>query len=136
MSNDTTTTTTTDLAALEATVDANLAAYGEPDAARRAALIGEAWAPDGRLIDPPLDAQGHDGIDAMFVAVQGMFAGHSFRRTTAVDAHHDRARYGWELVAPDGTVALAGVDYAEVAGDGKLRTVTGFFGEAPTATAA
>jgi hypothetical protein len=132
MSND---INTNDTAALEATVDANLAAYGEPDADRRAALIAEAWASDGRLIDPPLDGQGHDGIDAMFVAVQGMFAGHSFRRTTAVDAHHDRARYGWELVAPDGTVALAGVDYAEVDGEGKLLTVTGFFGE-PAAKAA
>ena len=133
MSND-----TTDITAevLEATVDANLAAYGEPDAARRAELIAQAWAPDGHLIDPPLDARGHDGIDAMFVAVQGMFPGHRFRRTTAVDAHHDRARYGWELVAPDGTVALAGVDYAEVDDDGKLRTVTGFFGEAPAAAAA
>jgi hypothetical protein len=132
MSND----TTNDITAVEATVDANLAAYGEPDAERRAALIAEAWASDGRLIDPPLDGQGHDGIDAMFVAVQGMFAGHSFRRTTAVDAHHDRARYGWELVAPDGTVALAGVDYAELDGEGRLRTVTGFFGEAPAAKAA
>src|SRR4051812_4800719 len=128
MSNDTNTETVT---ALEAVVDANLTAYGEPDADRRSAMIADSWASDGRLIDPPLDGRGHDGIDAMFVAVQGMFAGHSFRRTTAIDAHHDRARYGWELVAPDGTVALAGVDYAEVDDDGKLRTITGFFGELP-----
>jgi hypothetical protein len=124
MSNETSTSTD-----LEQTVDTYLAAYGEPDPARRAVLIAEAWAPDGRLIDPPLDGQGHGGIDAMFVAVQGMFAGHSFRRTTVVDAHHDRARYGWELVGPDGSVAVAGVDYAELDADGKLRTVTGFFGE-------
>jgi hypothetical protein len=135
MSNDTNTDITSDVAALEATVDANLAAYGEPDAGRRGELIAQVWAADGHLIDPPLDARGHDGIDAMFVAVQGMFPAHSFRRTTAVDAHHDRARYGWELVAPDGAIALAGVDYAEVDGEGKLRTVTGFFGEPPAKAA-
>jgi hypothetical protein len=128
MSNDT--DTTPEL--LAATVDANLAAYGEPDAARRADLIAQAWAADGHLIDPPFDARGHDGIDAMFVAAQGMFPAHSFRRTTVVDAHHDRARYGWELVAPDGAVALTGVDFAQVDGDGRLRTVTGFFGEPAT----
>ena len=38
---------------LATTIDTYLEAYGEPDAAKRAALIQRAFAEDGRLIDPP-----------------------------------------------------------------------------------
>ncbi|MPY92655.1 MAG: nuclear transport factor 2 family protein [Acidimicrobiia bacterium] len=113
------------------TIDTYLEAYGEPDAARRLGLIREVWAADGHLVDPPLDGRGHDGIDAMFAAVQGQFAGHRFRRTTGVDAHHDFARYGWELVSPDGAVSLGGMDVAELDADGKLVRVVGFMGDFP-----
>jgi hypothetical protein len=116
---------------MTATIDSNLDAYGEPDAARRQALISQAWAGDGHLVDPPLDGRGHDGIDGMFAAVQGQFAGHRFRRTTGVDAHHEFARYGWELVAPDGSVTLGGMDVAQFDDDGKLVRVVGFFGDPP-----
>ena len=114
---------------LTETIDTYLEAYGETDPARRATLIEQAWAPDGQLIDPPLDAAGHDGIDGMFAAVQSQFPGHTFRRSTEVDAHHAFARYGWQLVAADGSVTLAGTDVAEVDESGRLVRVTGFFGE-------
>jgi hypothetical protein len=114
---------------LSATIDTYLAAYGETDPTRRAELIARSWAADGRLIDPPLDAAGHDGIAGMFAAVQSQFPGHTFRRSTEIDAHHDVARYGWQLVAEDGSVTLAGTDIAEVDADGRLVRVTGFFGE-------
>lgn len=113
------------------TIDTYLEAYGEPDATRRQRLIRQAWASDGHLVDPPLDGKGHDGIDAMFAAVQGQFAGHTFRRSSAVDAHHDLARYSWELVGPDGSVALVGLDVAEFDGTGRLSRVVGFMGELP-----
>ena len=116
---------------LESTIDTYLEAYGETDEARRAELIAKVWAADGRLIDPPLDAQGHDGIAGMAAAVVGQFPGHSFRRASGIDAHHGFARYGWELVAPNGTVTLAGTDVAEVSENGKLTRVTGFFGDLP-----
>ena len=126
-------TTTTDVHPPDVTiaVDAYLAAYGEPDARRRAELIALAWAPDGRLIDPPLTARGHEAISAMAEAVQQQFPGHGFRRVSAVDAHHDHLRFAWELVGADGTVALAGLDVGELDGEGRLRRITGFFGELP-----
>src|SRR5688572_24526353 len=93
-----------------ATVDGYLAAYGEPDAQRRAELIAAAWADDGRLIDPPLTGEGRDGISAMAEQLQQQFPGHSFRRTSGVDVHHDHLRYAWELVSPAGDVVLGGLD--------------------------
>lgn len=116
---------------LESTIDTHLEAYGEPNAARRAERIARVWASDGRLVDPPLDASGHDGISNMAAAVQGHYPGHTFRRSSGIDSHHDYARYEWELVAPDGTVALTGLDIAEVTNDGLLRRVVGFLGPIP-----
>jgi hypothetical protein len=120
---------------LNTTIDIYLDAYGETDGARRRALIAAAWAADGQLVDPPLDARGHDGIDEMFVAVQSQFPAQRFRRSTEVDAHHGYARYGWELVALDGSVTLSGIDIARLDGSGKLMCVTGFFGELPALVA-
>jgi len=115
----------TDLTTL---IDAHLDAYGNPDKAAREDVITTIWAADGELVDPPLTGAGHAGISDLAAAVQGQFAGHTFRRTSDVDAHHGVARYAWELVGPDGAVAVSGLDVAEVA-DGRLQRVVGFFGE-------
>jgi hypothetical protein len=121
---------------LTTTIDTYLAAWTEPDAGKRAHLIAQVWAADGHLIDPPLAAEGHTGISEMMAALQGQFPGHTFRRTSGIDAHHDFVRFAWELVSPDGTVVLAGMDVGELAADGRLRRITGFFGPLPAATAA
>jgi hypothetical protein len=55
---------------------------------------------------------------------------------SGIDAHHDYLRFLRELVAPDGTVALAGLDVGELAADGRLRRITGFFGALPVNGAA
>lgn len=127
------TTSTQQDTTLTTIVDTHLAAYGEPDAETRRELIAQAWTEDGRLVDPPIEGHGHDGIDATAAALQQQFAGHRFRRASVVDVHHDQLRYAWELVAPDGTVALAGLDVGELAPDGRLRRIAGFFGDLPGA---
>jgi hypothetical protein len=116
---------------LTTTVDTYLTAYGEPDTVRRAELISQVWSTDGRLVDPPLAASGHDGISRMAATVQKQFAGHRFRRVSGIDEHHGQFRFAWELVGPDGTVAVAGTDVGELADDGRLGRITGFFGDLP-----
>lgn len=129
MSNTTTTTTDpTSTDGLARVIDCHLAAYCEPDPVRRAELVAEAWSAGGVLVDPPFDGAGHEGIAAMADVVLTHYAGHTFRRSTAIDAHHAFARYGWELVAPDGTVAVSGTDVAETR-DGRLVRIVGFFGD-------
>lgn len=122
-----TTTTTT----AGTTVDTYLAAWNETDPARRAALVEQAWAPDARYEDPMLEAAGHDGISEMVADVQAAYPGHTFRRTSGIDGHHDVVRFGWELTAADGSVFVAGVDMGELAPDGRFRRMIGFFGELP-----
>lgn len=123
MSNPTTTTTSV--------IDTYLAAYGETNEERRRAQIGDAFREDATLADPPFETSGHDGIGDTFAAVQSQFPGHTFRRTSSIDQHHDAARYEWELRAPDGTVAVAGTDFVRFGDDGRIASVTGFFGPVP-----
>ena len=132
---DTTTNTTTttggnaDTDPLSATVDTHLAAYCEPDPARRADLIASVWSAQGAVFDPPFEGSGRDGISAMTDTVLTHFPGHTFRRTSEIDAHHVFGRYSWELVAPDGATAVTGTDIVEVDEDGQLSRIIGFFGD-------
>lgn len=137
MTNTTTTPSTTnpatrqtpiDLADPTSVVDAWLVAYAQPDLAQRRQSIQQIWAADGTLIDPPFDGAGHEALSGMVDVVLTHYAGHTFRRTTRVDLHHGYARYGWELVGPDGAVAVGGTDIARFGDDGRLTQVVGFFG--------
>jgi len=112
-------------------VDRYLAMWNEEDPEARQRCIAEAWAEGAVYRDPLLEADGAEGLDAMVVTVHGHYPGHRFRRTTGVDLHHDSVRFGWELVAPDGAVTVAGIDVASLAADGRLQRVTGFFGPLP-----
>ena len=118
---------------LTTTVDTYLGGCNETSLVQRWALIKKSWCAVGGLFDPPLAADGHAGIDEMTATMQQQFPGHRFRRSSGIDTHHDHLRFGWELVSPDGAVVLAGMDVAEVGDDGRLRRVTGFFGELPAA---
>jgi hypothetical protein len=111
-------------------VDKHLAGYCEPDPDVRNELIAAAWAEEGSLIDPPFDGTGRDGIAAMADVVLTHYAGHTFRRTTEVDTHHQFGRYGWALVGPDGSVAVSGTDFIELDDGGRLVRIVGFFGDA------
>jgi hypothetical protein len=113
------------------TVDTYLAMWNEPEPAKRAALIEQAWARDGRYLDPVLEAEGYAALSDMVAGVHAQFPGHRFNRLSGVDAHHDQIRFAWELAAEDGTVAVAGIDVGELADDGRLARITGFFGELP-----
>lgn len=116
---------------LNDTIDTYLAAWNETDATRRAALVERVWDPEGELCDPPMSARGHREIADIAAALHQQFPAHHFRRSSGVDAHHDRFRFSWSLVGPDGAVALVGLDTGELAPDGRLRRITGFFGPLP-----
>lgn len=111
-------------------VEAYFSMWNEADPARRREAIAAAWTEDARYLDPMFSAEGADALDALAVGVHTQFPGYWFRQTSPVDVHHDRARWGWELVSAEGVPYVAGVDYALLSEDGRLREVTGFF-EAP-----
>ncbi len=109
-------------------VDNYFAMWNETDPARRHEVIAATWSRDASYVDPLFAAEGAAALDGLVAGMHERFPGHRFRLTGAVDIHHDRARWGWELAGPDGGPAVAvGVDFAVLAPDGRLREVTGFF---------
>ena len=52
-------------------------------------------------------------------------------RASGVEVHHGSLRFAWKIVAPDGKVVGQGFDYGELAEDGRLRKIVGFFGPFP-----
>ncbi|KAA0020030.1 nuclear transport factor 2 family protein [Antrihabitans cavernicola] len=110
-----------------------IAVWNETDAVKRRQAIDTLWAADGRYVDPMAAASGRDEIDATIGAVQQQFAGLTFRLVGAVDAHHDQARFQWEL-GPDGVEApIVGFDVVEANSDGQLTQVLGFLDKVPAA---
>jgi hypothetical protein len=106
-------------------VEQYIATWNEPDPERRRTLAGQVWTDDGSYLDPLMRGDGPDEIAAMIGAAQAQFPGHRFELAFGPDAHNDVVRFAWRLVGDGGPVA-AGVDFATVAGDGRLRAVTGF----------
>ena len=123
----------TDTTTTPAIIDAYLAMWLDGDAAARAGRVAEVFTEDGRHVDPNADARGHDGLAEMLSAVHAQFPGFGMRQTSAVDAHNDQFRFGWELTGADGTVIVAGTDVGELAPDGRIRRIAGFWGPLPDA---
>ncbi len=111
--------------AITTVVDGYVDAWNATDADERRARIVEVFADGATYADPLVQGAGHDGIDALIAGVQATYPDHRFELLGAPDAHHDRVRFSWTLVGPDGPIAV-GHDFATVAADGRLRDVTGF----------
>jgi hypothetical protein len=103
-----------------------IAAWNEPDAARRRALITAAFTPEASYVDPMMSNAGHDGLDAMIGAVQQQFAGLRFKLHGKQDGHNDVVRFSWALAADGAEPVAIGTDIAVVAADGRISSVTGF----------
>ena len=122
-------TTTVDVDTL---VDTYIDMWNETDVARRAELIADGL--DRRRCLHRSAARGdrcRRPSARWSTASTRQLPGHRFARTSGIDSHHDHHRFGWELAATDGTVAVEGIDVAEVGPDGRFVRITGFFGALP-----
>ena len=106
-------------------VDGYIAMWNEGSDERRREIIARTWADEATYVDPMLQGDGRDGINAMIAGAQQQFPGHRFELAYGPDAHNDVVRFAWTLHGADGPVA-SGVDFGTVAEDGRLRNVTGF----------
>lgn len=116
---------------VSAAVDSYFDMWNSDDPARRSEHVRRAWEEDGHYVDPVLEAAGHIALSEMVDAVHAQFPGHRFRRTSGIDLHHTLLRFGWELVAPDGSVTAAGLDVGIFSEAGKLQRIAGFIGPLP-----
>lgn len=116
------------IAPISELVEQYFAMWNETDESRRRAVIEATWVHDATYVDPLFAAEGHEGLDALVAGVHRQYPGARFTLTGIVDAHHDRARWGWQLAGSEGDAPIAtGIDVAVRAPDGRLSEVIGFF---------
>jgi hypothetical protein len=109
-----------------------IAAWNETDAGRRRDVIARTWSEDGSYVDAHRSGVGHGMIDEMIAAVQARFPGYRFRLSSGIEAHHDRVRFSWSAGATEqAPLFFAGTDFAVLASDGRLQSVTGFVDALP-----
>jgi hypothetical protein len=113
-----------------------LAAWNERAAERRRDLVAKTWTESGSYIDAHRRGVGHDAIDAMIRTAQEQFPGYRLRLASGIETHNGYLRFSWAAGgAADAPLYLAGTDFAVVAEDGRLKSVTGFVDAAPAAVA-
>jgi hypothetical protein len=108
-----------------------LAAWNATDPRVRRTRIEEAFTGDVRYVDPFAAVEGHEALDQLIAAAQGRFPGLVFSPGGTVDAHHDQARFTWQLGPAGGAPLVIGFDVAQFGPDGRIRTVLGFIDQAP-----
>ena len=107
--------------------------FNETDPDRRRAALQTLYTPDARYVDPHQDLEGPKQIDEFIAATQERFPGYRFTLGSAVDAHHDQARFNWNVTGPGHSEpAYVGFDVI-VADNGRVRNVYGWLDHAPAA---
>jgi hypothetical protein len=114
-------------------VHAYMAAWNEKDGKKRRELLERAWVDEGRYTDPMSDAPGLDALIELIAQFHKQMPGASIIPASAIDEHHGQLRFAWKMIAPDGSTGMEGIDIGRLAEDGRLQSITGFFG--PLATA-
>jgi hypothetical protein len=115
-------------ATLEAVIDTYCRCWQEMEADERAALLATACADDVTYRDPTGDLVGREALAVHIAEKATARPGATIARVSAVDRHHDVARFGWHLVGADGRTGAPSLDIVTFAPDGRLKTILGFFG--------
>jgi len=112
----------------EDTVERYVAAWNERDAGRRTALLEAVFSEAGSYTDPTASVSGRDAVIAHIGGFFERFPTGSMERRSRVDGYGDVVRFAWALV-DQGRDVIVGVDFVVLEDDGRIRSVTGFFGE-------
>ena len=112
-------------------VVAHCAAWNTTDRAERDRLLERVFAADGVYADPtPTYAAGRVALSTTIADFQRQTPGARFK-CSAPQTHHGAMRVSWLLKDGDGKTITQGQDFYELAPNGQIRRITGFFGPPP-----
>lgn len=115
----------------EGTVLAYVEAWSTPDPSERLRLLEQSWADDGVYQDPRNRAEGRHALAELIAGFAQRMPGTRIPLTSGVDEHHGLVRFSWAMIDAAGAVQIRGFDVGELASDGRLRRISGFFGPFP-----
>lgn len=108
-----------------------LAAWNEYDPDRMRALCKEALTSDVAFTDPQYQIVGIDAFIDQVDEFRSKVGRVELIRTSGIDLHHDRARYSWAVLWPDGK-RFDGFDAVAIdLNQMKICRIDGFFGPLP-----
>ena len=105
-----------------------IVAGGEPDVAKRRETQRCCYEDGATYTDPNVHLHNAEELVAHITSVLLRRPGATVIRTSAVDEHHDIARFNWRVLAADGATLRDGIDIAEFSVNGLLRRIVGFVG--------
>jgi hypothetical protein len=116
----------------DALVERYVASWHRGDDEGRRTAIAEVWAPDARYIDPSHDVTGHDALYEVTTDIYQEFVRpgkYHFRVGSVVQAHHNIARFKWELAETEtGHAVDGGLDILVTDGAGRITADYKFIG--------
>lgn len=106
--------------------------WNEASPQRRRALMADLWTETGTYLDPLMQGQGHDQIDALIAGVHSQFPGFRFSLVGTPGGYGNQVRFSWQL-GPEGSDGpIKGTDFATLE-NGCFKTVIGFLDQVPAA---
>lgn len=115
----------------EVAVNDYCAAWSVTGRGDRDRMLGKVWAANGVYSDPePTYAIGVKGLSDAIGEFQRHYPGAHFR-CSQPQKHHRFMRVTWVLLRSDGTQVTHGVDFYDMAQDGRIQRIVGFFGDPP-----
>lgn len=116
------------LEVLERIVVTYCEAWSVSDRGRRDLLLRQSVVDDVLYLDPTVEVAGVSALGAHIGSVVARYPGARITITSALDIHHRFLRFAWQKTLADGSSLPEGVDVCEVADDGRLQKIVGFFG--------
>ncbi len=116
----------------EAAITDYCAAWSVADPVARDRLLARVWAADGVYSDADTaPAKGRAALSDVIAKFQREYPGTHFQ-CSAPQMHHRAMRVTWILLQRDGTEVTHGVDIYDMAPDGRIQRIVGFFGDSPS----
>lgn len=112
----------------EELIDTYCRVWSDPNPESRERLLRSVWADGATYTDPRVNALGASHLLIHIATVQAQRPGAKVERTSRIDEHHHMGRFHWHVKLPDGSTLPQGIDFFELAGDGRIARIVGFFG--------
>src|SRR3990172_3573123 len=106
------------------------AAWGDPRAGKRPPLLEKCWADGATYVDPMADVAGREGLEATIAGFHKQMPGGAIVLAGGIDEHHGRIPFPSALRAA-GWTPVRGIDVGQVAADGRLASILGFWDAPP-----
>ena len=113
---------------MEDVIATYLQAWNETDRARRRELLAGVWAEHGTYQDPTASLTGAEELVQHIGRFHEQRPGSRFELGSRVDRYADDLRFRWRLLDSEGVQASEGTDFVRLTAEGRIASVTGFFG--------